>query len=378
MMNDDHVQRLRYFKGQLLTAKDFEDQQTYHREKLNRFIERFPHGIVRDLNVVYSPADPGNQEDFEAFHILEGLAIDADGNMLVVPKNGIRVNVSEFNEDKPYLGLEYEEEATYSRQGSENPTQKNRIIEKVTAVWSKLPNAPDNNQKNPIITVAKIASRSNTTIDETVIAALADEKKSTDYLIFEKLPGEAIRLDAGLVNEELIADNAISTRTIEDGSVTLKKLSSDIELKPTGPAGGDLTGKYPDPTIRPDFKAFPTGPAVGELTGNYPDPSIGERVITNKKLDLIREVENSPNNVSANIAGNTLTFSIEIKPTEIIHIIPTSAGGPLTWSSEVEFISSELLRYTVTIVNTQSVENDDGPADVSFKVLAINLGGTIP
>ena len=56
-MENENIQRLRYSKGQLLTAKDFEDQQSYHREKLDRFIERFPHGIVTGLKVICSAAD---------------------------------------------------------------------------------------------------------------------------------------------------------------------------------------------------------------------------------------------------------------------------------------------------------------------------------
>ena len=80
-MNNDKMKRLRYYKGQLLTKQDFEDQQSYHLEKLRRHMRRFPFGIVDGLRVEYD-------QTISKLKITGGMAVDNEWKELYVPDEG--------------------------------------------------------------------------------------------------------------------------------------------------------------------------------------------------------------------------------------------------------------------------------------------------
>jgi hypothetical protein len=142
------MQRLRFFDGQFLTAKDFQAEQQYHIEK-RRLHNRMLHGFgVVDGLAVSVEDGPGT-----AVLVSPGLAIDRIGNEILV--NGpVRIDPLVCTSDVCFVTIEFTETATDPVPTTNGGVEFSRVTEGYTVSIS--PQDPSQSANTPQLGLARL------------------------------------------------------------------------------------------------------------------------------------------------------------------------------------------------------------------------------
>jgi hypothetical protein len=147
------------------------------------------------------------------------------------------------------------------------------------------------------------------------------------------------KIEDGQVGSADLANNAVATAKINDGAVTQSKIAAGVTLPPSGTAGGDLASSYPNPTVdgiqgravastaptsgqvlkwsgsnwvpaADESGGPPSGTAGGDLSGTYPNPTIASNAVTSAKiLDSQVAAADLANNAVTTVKINDLAVS---------------------------------------------------------------------